>query len=216
MDFLQSHLQFFAEHPFSVVFFALLIEAAGIPFPTRVILILAPAFVDTDRDLARLAVVGAIGAVLGDHVPYLAGRLAGLRILALYCRLTFSPLSCVDKALHLFGRYGPYALLLTRFSTSVRILASACAGCGRITYPRYLVLDGLGTLLYTCLWVMVGAVIGERAVQFFMHDPRRFTFLALAVLAGASFFGYRLWRRWRDRRVPSFPAGAASAGDSAA
>jgi hypothetical protein len=50
MDFLQSHLQFFAEHPFSVVFFALLIEAAGIPFPTRIILILAPAFIDTDRD----------------------------------------------------------------------------------------------------------------------------------------------------------------------
>ena len=201
MDFLQSHLQFFAEHPFSVVFFALLIEAAGIPFPTRIILILAPAFVDTDRDLARLAVVAAAGAVLGDHIPYLAGRMAGLRILTLYCRLTLSSSRCVDQALHHFGRYGPPALLLSRFSTSVRILASACAGCGRITYGRYLTLDGLGTLLYTCLWVMVGAVIGDRAVQFFMHDPRRFTFLAFAVLVGAGFFGYRLWRRWREGKA---------------
>jgi membrane protein DedA with SNARE-associated domain len=201
MDFLQSHLQFFAEHPFSVVFFALLIEAAGIPFPTRIILILAPAFVDTDRDLARLAVVAAAGAVLGDHIPYLAGRMAGMRILTLYCRLTLSSSRCVDQALDHFGRYGPPALLLSRFSTSVRILASACAGCGRITYGRYLTLDGLGTLLYTCLWVMVGAVIGDRAVQFFMHDPRRFAFLAFAVLVGAGFFGYRLWRRWREGKA---------------
>lgn len=214
MDFLQSHLQFFAEHPFSVVFFALLIEAAGIPFPTRIILILAPAFIDTDRDLARLAVVAAAGAVIGDHIPYLAGRVAGMRILTLYCRLTLAPVSCVDKALHHFGRYGPPALLLSRFSTSVRILASACAGCGRITYGRYLVLDGLGTLLYTCLWVMVGAVIGDRAVQFFMHDPRRFTFLALALLTGAAFIGYRLWRRWREGRALRLPVGAASAGGS--
>jgi membrane protein DedA with SNARE-associated domain len=205
MDFLQSHLQFFAEHPFSVVFFALLIEAAGIPFPTRIILILAPAFIDTDRDLARLAIVAAIGAVLGDHIPYLTGRMAGMRMLGFYCRVTLSSENCVDKALYYFGRFGPLALLLSRFSTSIRILASACAGCGRITYARYITLDGLGTLLYTCLWVMVGAVVGQRAVVFFTSDPRRFTFLALVVLAGASLLGYRLWRRFRERRV-SAPA----------
>lgn len=199
MDWLQSNLQFFADHPFSVVFFALLIEAAGVPFPTRIILILAPAFVDTDRDLARLAIVGAIGAVLGDHVPYLAGRIAGMRMLTFYCRLTLSSDFCVDKALHYFTRFGAPALLLSRFSTSIRILASACAGCGRITYPRYLMLDGLGTLLYTCLWVMVGAVVGERAVVFFTSDPRRFTFLALMLLAGAGLLGYRIVRRVRGR-----------------
>ena len=214
MDFLQSHLQFFAEHPFGVVFFALLIEAAGIPFPTRIILILAPAFIDTDRDLARLAVVGAVGAVLGDHIPYLAGRLAGLRMLAFYCRITLSSTSCVDKALHYFTRFGAPALLLSRFSTSVRILASACAGCGRISYGRYLTLDGLGTLLYTCLWVMVGAVVGDRAVQFFMHDPRRFAFLALAALAVAIALGYRVWGRWRERRLTSTARGGTRAGGS--
>jgi hypothetical protein len=46
MDLLNSHLDFLASHPFGVVFFSSLIEAAGIPFPSRVILILAPAFRD--------------------------------------------------------------------------------------------------------------------------------------------------------------------------
>ena len=135
---LTTALDFLATHPFGVVFCSSLIEAAGVPFPSRVILILAPAFLETDSDLVRLAIVATLGAVLGDHVPYLAGRLAGLRILAVYCKLTLASDRCVEKTLRYFARFGAAALLLSRFSTSVRIFASACAGCGHITYPRYL------------------------------------------------------------------------------
>src|SRR4030095_1232052 len=94
MDVLKSHLDFLASHPFAVVFCSSLIEAAGIPFPSRVILILAPAFLATDGDLVRLILVATIGSVLGDHGPYLAGRLAGLRMLALYCKLTLASDRC--------------------------------------------------------------------------------------------------------------------------
>ena len=197
MDFLTPHLEFFAAHTFTVVFFASMIEAAGIPFPSRIILILAPAFLHTDSDLPRLAVVAAMGFVLGDHIPYLAGRLAGMRVLELYCKVTLGSAQCVDKALGYFRRFGAPALLIGRFSTSVRLFASACAGCGHISYPRYLTFDGLGALLYTSVWVLVGSVIGEPAVQFFTKDPRRFTFLGLVLLAFATLIAYRLWRRFR-------------------
>ena len=61
---LQAHFSFLANHPFSVVFWASLIEAAGIPFPSRVILILTPAFLATDSDLVWLIIVATIGAVV--------------------------------------------------------------------------------------------------------------------------------------------------------
>jgi hypothetical protein len=35
MDF-ESHLDFLARHPYAVVFWSSLIEAAGVPFPSRV------------------------------------------------------------------------------------------------------------------------------------------------------------------------------------
>jgi len=70
MDLLRAHRSFLANHPSSVVFWSSLIEAAGIPFPSRVILILTPAFLATERDLVRLIIVATIGALLGDHVPY--------------------------------------------------------------------------------------------------------------------------------------------------
>jgi hypothetical protein len=59
---LQAHLSFLANHPFSVVFWSSLIEGAGIPFPSRVILILTPAFLATESDLVWLIIVYETGA----------------------------------------------------------------------------------------------------------------------------------------------------------
>jgi membrane protein DedA with SNARE-associated domain len=179
------------------VFWSSLIEAAGIPFPSRVILILTPAFLTSESDLVRLIIVATIGAVLGDHAPYMAGRLAGTRVLGLYCKVTLGSTRCIERTLEYFRRFGPAALLLSRFSTSVRIFASACAGCGRITYRRYLALDIVGTVVYTALCVLVGYLIGQRAVVFFTSDRRRWLFLGFVVLAAATLMGYRLWRRFR-------------------
>jgi membrane protein DedA with SNARE-associated domain len=206
---LQAHLDFLAKHPYGVVFWSSLIEAAGIPFPSRVILILTPAFLATESDLLRLIAVATVGAVVGDHVPYLAGRLAGIRILGLYCRVTLASEQCVEKTLRYFARFGPAALLFSRFSTSVRLFASACAGCAELTYRRYLLFDSIGTLLYTSLWVVVGYFIGERAVVFFTTDRRRWLFVGFVVLAAATLIGYRLWRRLRYGRAPAARLGTA-------
>lgn len=194
---LQGYLDFLAEHPFSIVFWSSLIEAAGLPFPSRVILILTPALLTSDRDLGRLIIVAAAGALLGDHVPYLAGRLAGMRTLGFYCRVTLGSEACVEKTLRYFQRFGPAALLFSRFSATVRLFAAACAGCGNITYPRYLSLDAIGTIVYTTLCVLVGHLIGERAVVFLTTDRRRWVFLGGVVMAFAMLLGYRLWRRRR-------------------
>ena len=220
---LQPYLDFLAAHPFSVVFVASLVEAAGLPFPSRMILILTPAFLATDSELTRLIVVAIAGALLGDHVPYLAGRFAGSRMLGLYCRATLASEACVEKTLRYFVRFGPAALLFSRFSASVRLFAAACAGCGNITYPRYFTLDAIGTSVYVSLCVLVGHLIGEQAVGFLTTDRRRWVFAAVLAVAFAALIGYRLWRRRRAgsaqpstvqriRQQPSRPAGSAASG----
>lgn len=194
---LQRYLDFLADHPFSVVFWSSLIEAAGLPFPSRVILILTPAFLASDGDLVRLIMVAVAGALLGDHVPYLAGRFAGARMLGLYCRATLGSEECVEKTLRYFVRFGPATLLFSRFSTSVRLFAAACAGCGNTPYLRYFGLDATGTIVYASLFVLVGHLIGEQAVVFVTSDRRRWVFLGALMVAFATLIGYRLWRRRR-------------------
>jgi membrane protein DedA with SNARE-associated domain len=198
---LQPYLTFLATHPYAVVFCSAMIEAAGVPFPSRLILVLTPAFLTTESDLVRLIVVGTVGAVLGDHVPYGAGRLAGTRLLGFYCRVTLASDNCVEKTLGYFQRLGPAAVVFSRFSASVRMFAAACAGCARMTYARYVTLDTAGTLAYTSLWALVGWFIGERAVVFLTTDRRRWIFVAAIALGFITLISYRLWRRWRFGRA---------------
>ena len=74
--------------------------------PSRVILVLTPAFLATEIDLVRLVIVGTAGAVLGDHIPYLAGRVLGMRLLGFYCRVTLASEACVETTLKYFRRLG--------------------------------------------------------------------------------------------------------------
>ena len=197
MGSVDDYLDILIDHPFIVVFVSSFIEAMGIPFPSRVILILTPAFLLTERGLAGLVAVATIGALLGDHVPYLAGRFAGTRMLTLYCKVTLGSALCVEKTLGYFRRYRSLALLASRFSTGVRIFASACAGCGHVTYARFLMLDAIGTVVYTVLCVAIGNLIGDRAVEFLTHDRRRWLFVGAVVVGFASVMGYRMWRKLR-------------------
>jgi membrane protein DedA with SNARE-associated domain len=97
MDALHVHVAFLAEHVVAVVFCAFLIEAAGIPFPSRLILIVAAASRFDLQGLIELGLAATAGAATGDHVPYLAGMLAGPRLLAFYCRITLGSERCVER-----------------------------------------------------------------------------------------------------------------------
>lgn len=197
MDWVQSHLDFLLEHVLSIVFFTFLIEAAGIPFPSRIILLVAATFTTEPRLLAGLVAVSAGGALMGDHVPYLAGALTGPRILALYCRLTLGSEECVEKTVRYFTRFGPAAILLCRFSTSVRLFAAALSGCGHITYWRFLAFDLVGTVVYSALLVVVGRVVGESAAEFLQQRGGMRVLLFVGPLAFGALLGYRLYKRSR-------------------
>src|SRR5204862_5904964 len=166
VEFLQSHLDFLLRHLLTVVFVAFLIEGAGLPFPSRILLLVAATLAIDLRQLVWLGAASTAGSLLGDHVPYLAGALTGPRILALYCRITLGSAGCVEKTVGYFKRFGAAAILMSRFSASVRLFASALSGCGHITYGKFITFDFAGTLLYTTTWVVVGHLVGERAAEF--------------------------------------------------
>lgn len=197
MDWVQSHLDFLLDHVLTIVFCAFLIEAAGIPFPSRIILLVAATLTTEPRVLASLVAVSAGGALIGDHVPYVAGALTGPRILALYCRLTLGSEQCVEKTVRYFTRFGPAAILLSRFSTSVRLFAAALSGCGHISYWRFLTFDAVGTVLYAALLVIVGRLVGDSAAEFLGQPGRLRVLLFVGPLAFGTLLGYRLYRRSR-------------------
>jgi membrane protein DedA with SNARE-associated domain len=120
MEVAQPFIAFLTGHVHLAVFAACAIEATGIPFPSRILLILAGVFLASTAGLAWAVVLAAAGAVLGDHVLYLSGRCGGPSLLRMYCRLTLGSERCVEDTVAYFARFGAPAIVLGRFSTGVR------------------------------------------------------------------------------------------------
>jgi len=197
VDFIDAHLAFLVRHLLTVVFGAFLIEAAGVPFPSRILLLIAATLAEDTRQLVGLVVASTVGSLIGDHVPYLAGALTGPRILAFYCRMTLGSTDCIEKTVGYFRRFGAAAVLLSRFSATVRLFASAMSGCGHIPYWKFVTFDLVGTILYTVLLVTIGHFVGERAAELLGRNRGLRLLLLVGPVALASLLAYRLWRRRR-------------------
>jgi membrane protein DedA with SNARE-associated domain len=197
VDLLQAHLDVIVDHLLPIVFLSFLIEGAGIPFPSRIILLVAATLTTEPQGLFALVAVTVLGALIGDHVPYLAGALSGPRILALYCRVTLGSEHCIEKTVRYFTRFGAAAILLSRFSASVRLFAAALSGCGHIPYARFIAFDAIGTVLYAALLVTAGHLVGEPAADFVQRHGRARLLLLVGPLALATLLSFRLYRRSR-------------------
>jgi membrane-associated protein len=197
MEALQPYLDFLSDHVVTVVFLASLVEAAGVPFPGRLLLIVASTLAVDVRELVGVGSAAIIGSVIGDHVPYAAGYYVGPRLLQFYCWITLGSELCVTRTLAYFQRFGAAAVAMGRFSTTVRLLAAALSGCGHISYLRFLVCDIIGTVVYAVLWTSIGYLVGGQALALLQrYGATKYLVLAIPV-ALVSIVAYRLWRRSR-------------------
>jgi membrane protein DedA with SNARE-associated domain len=194
---------FVVAHVYLAVLVANTIDATGIPFPGRIVLILAGALLQSKRQLGFAILAGATGALLGDHLLYLAGQRGGPALLAFYCRLTLGSERCVDDAVKYFRRFGPSAILLGRYSTGVRLFAAILSGCGHLPYRRFLRYDIAGSLVYATLWVTVGHLFGDHVSAVLAWLARRRGVILILPGAVLAIVAYRLWRR--RRYAPAHP-----------
>src|SRR5262249_4671586 len=161
----------------------------------------AGAFATTRVEVAIAIVASALGSLVGDHVLYLAGARGGERLLALYYRLTLGSERCVENTLRYFTRFGPAAIVLGRYSTSVRLFAAVLSGSGRIAYRRFVFYDLAGSLVFATVWIGLGWLFSDEVevvLEWLGRQRALFLIVPIAILAVV---GYRLWQRWRHGRA---------------
>jgi membrane-associated protein len=193
-------------HTYPVVFVGTLIDALGVPFPGRLLLVAAGALAGTGgRSIVAIIVLGAMAAALMDHVWYLAGSWGGERLLRVCRRVTGRAVVDSEIARDYFTRYGAATIVLGRFFTSVRAIAWPAAAAHGIGYRKFLMLDLAAAGLWASLWVLLGWMVGER-----WESAAERTGLWLA-LTGGVLLAVMLWpvaarlyrgRRARRRRSP--------------
>jgi membrane-associated protein len=197
----QTLSDFFARYGYWTVFFGVMLENAGLPVPGETVLLFA-GFLSYQGEvrLWRAIATGFAGAVLGDSGGYFLGRFAGTPFVAKYVR-RFSVLSRqFSRAQDRFQKHGHWAVLVGRFITGLRVFAGPLAGMLRMPYPRFLIFNVAGAVLWATTIACVGFLFGsnwERLVGFI----KEFNRLTLAVGALIAFVVMIIHFRRKVRRT---------------
>lgn len=124
--------------------------------------------------LPTLVALTFVAAFIGAQIGYWIGARFGRRLFSPDAR--FLKTEYLDKAERYFADYGGRALVIGRFIPFVRTFIPLAAGIARYSYPRFLVFNSLGALLWGSGITYLGSVLGGVA---FVHDHLSLIILAI-------------------------------------
>lgn len=154
--------QFLINHGGPVLFAVVFAEQAGLPLPSAPWLLAAGALSASGKLSPTVAIgLSALAAVLADSLWFYVGRRGGQRVLRLFCRLSLSRNSCVGRTKGIFARHGFQTLVAAKFLPGLGAVMPPLAGAIGIRASRFLLFDGLGSLIYGSFYITVG---------FFFHN----------------------------------------------
>ena len=180
-----------------LVFLNAVLTQAGVPVPALPTLLTAGALAGPDpADLVEVTLAGAVGALLGDLVPYGFGRRYGKRVLGWICRLSFSPDSCVRQTEMTFEKFGVWSLLFVKFVPGLSLISVAMAGITRIAALLFLSFDWVGALLFVGTTVVAGHIFRDAIGNALATLAELGKFGILVVIAAlALYLAAKWWRR---------------------
>jgi membrane-associated protein len=99
-------------------------------------------------------------AIAGDQIGYWIGRLAGV---AIYKREDsfFFKRRHLQRAHDFYEKYGGKTIILARFVPIIRTFCPPVAGAAGMTYPRYLVYDICGGMIWVGTMILGGYFLGR-------------------------------------------------------
>ena len=127
-------------------------------------------------DVRLMILLLVAAAVLGDTVNYWVGAAVGPR--AFSGELRFLKQAHLDRTRAFYARHGGKTIILARFVPIVRTFAPFVAGVGTMTYPRFLLYNVVGAVLWVGLLVPAGFFFGNIPVV-----RENFTLVILAIVA---------------------------------
>lgn len=193
-------LHWIENYGLAAVFLNVFLEQAGLPLPAYPTMVAAGSLTEKTGALSMplLLAVSVAAALTADLAWYYAGRRHGNRLMALLCRISLSPDSCIRQTRNLFSRWGPYALLGAKFVPGFASLAGALAGKSGIRLPVFLLFDAIGSLLWAGSAVLLGARFSTD-IAALLDLLARFGTSGLLLVTGLLVV-YGLARWWQRRR----------------
>ena len=181
----------------------MVIESAGIPFPSELIMPLAGWLLIQDRGGPVWLVVlagfyGALGNLLGSWLGYWVSLKGGRPLLRKYGKYVLLTEREVDQAEAWFGKYGEWAVFFSRLLPIARTFISIPAGIARMNLWKFSVYTFTGSFPWSLGLTFGGYLLGAHwgRVRSVM---RPFDIPALLLLAVLMI--WFIWRRVKTMRI---------------
>lgn len=184
---------------------AIALENLFPPLPSELFLPLA-GFTASRGGMSLIAAIvwTTAGSLLGALALYYVGALLGRdRVRAIVSKLPLVDVSDVDRTEEWFAKHGAKAVFFGRMIPLFRSLISIPAGIERMPLPKFLLLTGLGSLIWNTALIMAGFLLGEQ--WHLVEEYLGFVSTGVLVLAGiaiAWFVISRLTKRKQESHDP--------------
>ncbi|MDW8268317.1 MAG: DedA family protein [Anaerolineae bacterium] len=123
-----------------------------------------------------LIVLLAGAAILGDTVNYWIGHFIGPR--AFSGNIRFLKKEYLDRTHAFYEKHGGKTIILARFIPIIRTFAPFVAGIGAMTYPKFVLYNVVGGIVWVTLFTMGGYFFGTLPVV-----QRHFELVVIAIIA---------------------------------
>ena len=111
-------------------------------------------------DPGLLATTVVAAAILGDSTGYWFGKEMGERFFHRPDSMFFKH-EYIERTQKFYKKYGPRAVVLSRFVPVVRTVAPIAAGAGKMKYGKFLSYNAIGGLLWGAGMVYLGYFLGS-------------------------------------------------------
>jgi membrane protein DedA with SNARE-associated domain len=163
--FLSTHTidGWLANYGYLVVFLLVLMESIGVPVPGETALIGAALFAGSTGKLEIwwVIAVAVAGAIIGDNIGYAIGRYGGARLLLRYGHKIRLNEPRLKIGIWLFRRHGGKVVFWGRFVSILRTWAAFLAGANHMAWPRFLVFNAAGGIVWATTFGVAYYVFGD-------------------------------------------------------
>ena len=187
-------LELLTSYGLPVLFALMVLVSIGIPFPSSLTLVALGSFVaQGELDFWPVIVVGTAGAVAGDQIGYAIGHWGGRPLVERATR-RFGGADKVAAAEAFSRKWAGPGVFFSRWLVGpLGPWINVTSGLSSYPWPRFLVLDIAGELLWLLIYVLLGRAFSDQ-VQAIADLLGNLAWVIVGLLATAV-IGWRLFRR---------------------
>ncbi len=163
--FLSTHTidSWLSSYGYLVVFLLVMAESIGVPVPGETALIGAALYAGSTHKLEIWGVIAVAiaGAILGDNIGFSIGRYGGARLLLRHGHRVGLHEGRLKIGIWLFRRHGGKVVFWGRFVSVLRTYAAFLAGTNQMAWPRFLVFNAAGAVVWATAYGVAYYVFGS-------------------------------------------------------